>query len=454
MNVREFLTATSSAAPAVRGFLTGTSSVSPMAHGGTSRRSSAGGHVGRSAPRRFDKRRTRLGPLLLLPVLALLLAACSGGPILANSPVELPAPPATPAPPVAAADPIPIELPRDDGPHGRLTEWWYYTGHLRDAQGGRYGFEYVIFRAERGSFPVSWASHLAITDETNDRFVYAQRAEIGPQVDRSPRVDGEPVGFDLSLRGLDPTQPETFTQPAWSMAGALGRDRLSASLSAAEAAAAAVPGGMALDLELITDLPPALHDTDGWIDFGPAGGSYYYSRTRMETSGTIILDGRELTVTGSSWFDHQWGDFIAVGGGGWDWFAVNLDDQTDITISLVRDADGSYPLIYGTLVEPDGRTRHLGRDELSVEVTRRWTSPESGATYPAGWRIEVPGERLVIDLAPTVADQELDTRETTGVIYWEGSQDVSASRDGRSLGGQAYVELTGYASMSITTGIP
>jgi predicted secreted hydrolase len=401
-----------------------------------------------------DARRTRIGRLGLLPVLAVVLAACSGGPILANVPVEIPPPPATPAPPPATADPIPIELPRDDGPHRRLTEWWYYTGHLRDDVGGRYGFEYVIFRAERGSFPVSWASHLAITDETNDRFVYAQRAEIGPQVDRSPRVDGGPVGFDLSLRGLDPTRPETFAQPAWSMAGALGRDRLSASLSAAEAAGAGVPGGMALDLELSTDLPPALHDTDGWIDFGRAGGSYYYSRTRMEASGTIVLDGRELAVTGSAWFDHQWGDFIAVGGGGWDWFAVNLDDRTDITISLVRDADGSYPLIYGTLVEPDGGTRHLGRDEISVEVMDRWTSPRSGATYPAGWRIVLPGEKLVISLRPTVSDQELDTRETTGVIYWEGSQVVSATRDGRPLGGEAYVELTGYATRSVATGGP
>ena len=391
-----------------------------------------------------------LAALLFLVTVAV--SACSGGPILANPPAAIPAPPSTPAPPAAAADPIPIELPRDDGPHGRLTEWWYYTGHLRDGQGGRYGFEYVIFRAERGSFPVSWASHLAITDETGGRFVYAQRSEIGPQVDRSPTVDGEPAGFALSLTGLDPTRPETFGQPAWSMSGALGQDRLSASLSAAEAAAAGAPGGLGLDLQLTTDLPPALHDVDGWIEFGQAGGSYYYSRTRMDARGSIVLDGREVSVEGSAWFDHQWGDFIAVGGGGWDWFAVNLDDQTDVTISLVRNADGSYPLIYGTIVGPDGRTRHLDRTAIAVEATAEWTSPRTGATYPAGWRIELPGESLVIDLRPTVAEQELDTRATTGVIYWEGSQVVSATRDGRSLGGEAYVELTGYAPSSIVTG--
>jgi predicted secreted hydrolase len=80
-----------------------------------------------------------------------------------------------------------------------------------------------------------------------------------------------------------------------------------------------------------------------------------------------------------------------------------------------------------------------------VEVTSRWVSPRTGADYPAGWRITVPGEGLGITLVPTVADQELDTRATTGVVYWEGSQRVTATRNGRSVGGEAYVELTGYA---------
>ncbi len=154
---------------------------------------------------------------------------------------------------------------------------------------------------------------------------------------------------------------------------------------------------------------------------------------------------RSIPVTGAGWFDHQWGDFIAVGAGGWDWFAVNLADGTDITLSLVRDTDGSYPMVYGTLVHPDGTTRHLTGGDFSVEVTDNWESPATGATYPAGWRITIPEVSLVIDLSPTVAGQELDTRATTGVVYWEGSQTVTATRVGEPLAGEAYVELTGYA---------
>ncbi|MDO8483491.1 MAG: lipocalin family protein [Candidatus Limnocylindrales bacterium] len=391
--------------------------------------------------------------LILQLALGAAVAGCSGGgPILANPPAPRPslAPPTVP--PAAVADPVPIDLPRDDAPHDRLTEWWYYTGHLRSEEGRRFGFEYVIFRAERGAFPTSWVSHLAITDEANERFFYSQRLEVGLGVDRSaPEPEGAPRGFDLAIAGADPTQPATSRRSRWTMAGLNGDDRLSATLSPDEAVLAGAPGGLGLDLRMRSTKPAALHDGDGWIDFGPAGGSYYYSRTAMTAEGTLTVAGQEVGVDGIAWFDHQWGDFISVGGGGWDWFAVNLQDGTDLTLSLVREADGTYPLIYGTVVARDGSVRHLGRGDFSVAVTARWTSPATGADYPAGWTILIPADQLTIQLTPTVAAQELDTRATTGVIYWEGSQVVRATRAGLPLGGEAYVELTGYAASGLAS---
>jgi len=370
--------------------------------------------------------------IALLIAAAPLLAGCTA-PVLANAPAPHPLPPAASATPTAPVDPQAVVLPRDDAPHDRLTEWWYDTGHLRAADGRRFGFEFVIFRAERGSFPVAWASHLAITDESGHRFLYAQRSEIGPQVDQ--RRSAADVGFHLGIG-----------EPAgWEMNGAGGADHLKALAAPAEIVPAGGAGPAGIDLHLEAMKPPALHNTIGWIDFGGGGSSYYYSRTSMRATGTLTLDGTPLAVDGTAWFDHQWGDFITVGGGGWDWFAMNLDDGTDLTLSLVRDADGSYPLVYGTLVRPDGSTRNLPREAFSVSVTRHWTSPVTGADYPAGWRVVLPGENLTIELTPTVANQELDTRATSGVVYWEGSQVVHASRAGRPIGGEAYVELKGYA---------
>ena len=210
----------------------------------------------------------------------------------------------------------------------------------------------------------------------------------------------------------------------------------------------ASPGGLgARPRRCAPTKPPALHDRDGWIDFGAGRRLVLLLADGDDRRGHADPRRRDARrSTASAWFDHQWGDFISVGGGGWDWFAVNLDDGTDLTLSLVRDADGTYPLVYGTLVDPRRRRRAPRRATRSrVEVTDRWTSPATGADYPAGWTIAIPAERPRDRLAPTVAAQELDTRATTGVIYWEGSQVVRATRGGRPLGGEAYVELTGYA---------
>jgi predicted secreted hydrolase len=376
---------------------------------------------------------------------ALLVSACSGtGPILANPDLVLPTPPTVAPTPSRAPDPLPIQLPRDDAPHDRLTEWWYYTGHLVATDGRHFGFEAVIFRAERGAVPTTWASHLALTDEAGNRFLYAQRSQVGGPVAAQQRVLGGPTGFDLSVTGFDLSDPGSLLQAPWRLAGGDGRDTITAALSPKEAATAGGSFGLALDLQ--SEKPAALHGANGWIDFGPAGSSYYYSRTRMAISGSLMLDGAMLAIIGTGWFDHQWGDFISVGGGGWDWFAVELADGADLTLSLVRAADGTFPLVYGTYVDKAGATTHLAADAFTVRTTGTWTSPKTGATYPAGWRIDIPSQTLVINLTPTVANQELDTRPSTGVVYWEGSQRVTATRSGQPLGGEAYVELTGYAT--------
>jgi predicted secreted hydrolase len=393
----------------------------------------------------------RARSLLALAVVAVLAGGCGGPPILANPPQAFPTPAVTPSPTPPPPDPIPLAFPRDDGPHERLTEWWYYTGHLQTDEGRRFGFEAVVFRAQRSTVPTAWASHLAITDEQGARFHYAQRSEIGPQVDRSPRgAGGEAIGFDLRIGGLSPTLVAAGA-PAiaapWRLAGSNGVDRIEAALTPEEAGAAGAAFGLTLDLE--TERAPAPHDDDGFVAFGPAGSSYYYSRTRMFASGELELDGETLEVTGIAWFDHQWGDFVSVGGG-WDWFAINLDpipglelDQQEITLSVVRDAAGEPVLAYGTLVTPGQEPTRIDESRIDVASLGTWTSPHTGRTWPGGWRIKV-GE-AVIRLIPTVQDQELDTRATTGVVYWEGSHLVSGTWGGQPIGGEAYVEITRYS---------
>ena len=376
----------------------------------------------------------RRGVLLLVSVI--LVAACSG-PLLANSPAPTGAPYEKPTARPSVVDPIAIELPRDDAPHDRLTEWWYVTGHLSTLDGTReFGYEAVIFRATRGQFPVTWASHIAITEKPRaghaGSFTYDQRSEVGPQVDVTP-IMSRPVIAGFAITGANPLDPATLGRDPWVMLMLPGGDMQI--------------GGNGLMLQLGAGRSPVLHDTDGWVAFADAGGSYYYSRTRMPTAGTLTIGGEALTVTGSSWFDHQWGDFIAIGGGGWDWFALNLSDGSDLMLSFIRAKDGSYPLVYGTWVGANGVVQHIDGAEIDLTALGTWTSPHTGAIWPAAWRVQIAQIGLDVTVTPEVADQELNTMESTGVIYWEGANSVAGRLAGAPITGRSYVELTGYATL-------
>ena len=197
--------------------------------------------------------------------------------------------------------------------------------------------------------------------------------------------------------------------------------------------------------------PPLLHGRSaGLSEKGPATGqaSYYYSQTRLQTEGTIRrADGTSSKVRGTSWFDHEFGSQqMAADQVGWDWFSVPLDDGTDLMLYVIRKRDGSIePKSSGTLRLADGRRIHLKKGDFEVDVRRRWKSEKSGGEYPSEWQIRVPGHGVDLRVRPLLADQELRTRATTGVNYWEGLCEFEGKSGTRSVRGHGYVELVGYA---------
>ena len=309
-----------------------------------------------------------------------------------------------------------IDFPRDDGPHDEPIEWWYYTGHLFTENGDRYGFEFVVFKAQVGTV-TGYASHFAITDNAAGSFQYDQRLGFAPA---DANVERE-TGFDLRADN-------------WTMTGLGGNDQISAGMD-----------GYAIDLQLTSEKEPVLHDGDGYIDYGDGEGSYYYSRTRMNVQGKLTVDGVAVPVTGESWFDHQWGDFSTFSRGGWDWYSFQFDDQTELMLYVVRDLDGSDAIVDGSYIAADGTLTVLEPEDFVLTPTGNWTSEKSGSTYPAGWTVDIPSIDLKIDITPTIADQELDTTASTGVIYWEGEVIVEGTKAGAPITGLGYVELTGYA---------
>jgi predicted secreted hydrolase len=324
-------------------------------------------------------------------------------------------------------------FPRDHAAHPAFrSEWWYYTGHLRAADGRRFGYELTFFRygirpgdppPPRGKsrwrghqlFP----AHFAITDVDGKRFVYDER-------------------FVREALGMGRASAATLDVAAgsWTLRG----DRPFRMHADAE-------GVGTIDLAQIAEKPPAVHGRDG-ISLKAACNtcaSHYYSMTRLRTSGTLVYRGERLRVDGVSWMDHEFGsDELLADMSGWDWFSVQLDDGREIMDYRLRRKDGSVvPESSGSLVARDGAVRYLPRDAVRVDVLGSWTSPHTTARYPSGWRLRVASAGVDVRLLPALADQEL-ANTAGGVSYWEGAVEVTDARNGRHLG-VGYVELTGYA---------
>lgn len=343
--------------------------------------------------------------------------------------------------------PLALSFPRDAGPHPDFqTEWWYFTGNLAEpakgagtgAQGDRFGFQLTFFRralrppaaASAPATPDSawraeqvYLAHFALTDVAGGRFHAAERLQRGA----------------LGLAGAQ-AEPFRVWVDDWSAAAAAGgtaaRPRFR--LRAAD-------GAQALDLDLEPLKDRVRHGREGYSPKGPEPGnaSMYLSFTRLAAAGTLTLTGRTRSVAGLAWMDHEWStSALGADQTGWDWFSLQLDDGRELMLFQLRQRDGGIaPSSSGTLVEVDGRARPLGREAFALTVQRWWTSPRSGARYPAGWRLRLPAEGLDLRLEPQVADQELDV----GLRYWEGTVAVTGRAGGQAVGGYGYAELTGYA---------
>lgn len=325
------------------------------------------------------------------------------------------APPIEPVAATPTPTPAPIQLPADDAPHDVLTEWWYYTGHLRTADGERYGFEFVVFQSTRRDHPVGYLAHFAITDPQRKRFRFAARTAQRPTI---------PATLDLVVDG-------------WTLQGGDGRDRLAATMN-----------DYAVELSLVSQKPAVLH-RGGLISFGPAGDSYYYSRTRLAVTGSIRVGGTWHVVEGLAWFDHQWGNYIVPTVGGWDWFSIQLGNGAELMVSLLRDASGTRSGTFATFVDTAGRAFDVPASAIDIVALDRWHSPHTGATYPAGWRLQIADQpelgvpAIALQLSPVLPDQELAFNP---VSYWEGAVTVVGTLAGQAVTGEGYVELTGYAA--------
>ena len=336
-------------------------------------------------------------PVSVLFMATLLAAACGG--------------PATP-PADTAAQPL-VFLPKDEAPHDAGIEWWYFNGLLTDDRGREYSFHYVTFQGAGAGTAVPHLLQASLGDHEAGEHLTGEQVIVAA-------LDANAASIDINVNG-------------WEMQG--DGETYSLKFTLAE---------YSLALQAVSTRPPVLHQGVGLVSLGAAGDIFYYSRTRLDVTGSITIGGEQRPVTGLAWMDHQWGDDINQRVG-WDWASVQLDDGSDLMAVMVWDPLDKTPFsAYGTLVSPDGSALTLTQDDVSITSRDTWTSPATGIQYPSGWTLTVFSLDINLELEPVLADAEFADSRYTPAAYWEGEVRVTGTRQGRSIGGRGFVELVGY----------
>ena len=322
------------------------------------------------------------------------------------------------------------QFPRDDFSHDEFRiEWWYYTGNLMGEKNRPFGYQLTFFRVGLEETaptenPSSWKidhiyfAHMTVSDINGKKFYFFER---------------------INRRGMKNAGAESDQLHVWNENWDLTLKDKTHHLQAQE-------NGTGLNLKLTPIKKRVLHGKDGISKKGSGFGnaSHYFSFPRMKTTGQIFLSGETIPVRGTSWMDHEFSsNQLNKNLVGWDWFSIKLDNQTELMLYQLRDKNGGKdPRSSGTLILPDGKSRHILNQEFAITPKQFWTSPHTKATYPASWILTLPEGEL--NVTPDFSDQELyDLRSISG-SYWEGSVSVKGTLNGKQVSGKGYVELVGY----------
>ncbi len=319
-----------------------------------------------------------------------------------------------------------LAFPADFGAHPDYrTEWWYVTGWLKTPDGKPLGFQVTFFRSRPGvdqANPSAFAArqliigHAALSDPAVGHLLHDQRSAregFGLAYARTGNLDVKLDDWHM-VRGLD------------------GRYTVQVRSSQ-----------MTFDLVLAPTQPVLLQGANGYSQKSAAAqhASYYYSEPQLTVSGRVArANGPAQLVTGSAWMDHEWSsDALPPDASGWDWIGANLDDGSALMAFQVRNRQGSKIWAHAMLRDRSGKVTQFTPGQVTFQPFQHWKSPRTEAVYPVATVLTTGATQW--RMTPLQPDQELDSRRSTGAVYWEGA--ISVERDGVPAG-QGYLELTGY----------
>lgn len=321
----------------------------------------------------------------------------------------------------------PLHFPQDFGAHPAFrTEWWYVTGWLTTPDNKPLGFQITFFRSATdndAANPSQFApkqliiGHAALSDPASGKLQHVQKSAR--------------EGFGLAYAKVGDTDVKLddwqFTRDA--------QGHYTTAINTPD---------FSLHLALTPSQALLLEGDQGYSRKGPQPlqASYYYSEPQLLVSGTVIRKGKAQTINGKAWLDHEWSSHVLdKDATGWDWVGANLDDGSALMAFQIRDTRGDKLWSHATLRDASGQVAQFGADQVSFEPVRLWHSPHTNTNYPVATKVHVNSTWW--ELVPLQDDQELDARQSSGAVYWEGAMNVL--HDGKNAG-HGYLEMTGYVS--------
>ena len=346
---------------------------------------------------------------------------------------------------------VSYSFPKDHAAHPDFqVEWWYYTGHLKEvfkaAHADRlpetYGFELTFFsvrfpqkktayRYSDWIAPRFYFAHFALSDKNKKVFYFAEKS-------------------NRSIAGIAGEKTRSFHvwNEDWFAKMEKGRFYLKAQLESQGKS-------ISLALELDPLKPPVIHGLEGVSLKGPQQGNYshYYSITRIKAQAVLTINNKNVPLQGIAWMDHEWmNNFSFNNLLKWDWFSLQLDNNQEIMFYILRDQhEKPLSISSGSLVDSKGNRHHLDQQQVSIQVLNYWKSPLTQIRYPIEWVLNMKhkaNKQSKLSIRPYFNNQELDTRKSSQIVYWEGAVQVEGVFKGQSVQGKGYVEMTGYSKKS------
>jgi predicted secreted hydrolase len=309
-----------------------------------------------------------------------------------------------------------LHFPTDEGSHGTNFEWWYITSHFTTRKGNRYTCTVAYTNPYYLENTMHCDRLVSITDETNKR--YFGQLLVG-------NFTSQARSLNLTYKNQNGDYDYWFQKES---------ELFNYSLSVE------VKEVFSLNATLSANKPPLLQGGNGVIPMGYGGNSYYYSQTNLSLNGIFdnIVNNTTEEISGVAWIDHQWGNWSSDGYDGWEWFAIQLNDTSEIMVGSFFDPVTRERIpesVFASILFNDGSTYYSENGDVTLVNLDYFELQETKRTYSSGWRITIKRFNIELTIIPTVRDQ------TAGHI-WEGSCYVTGKYNNTIADGICTAELT------------